>query len=235
VDGDMSRGKKLLLYVVILFAGGTLIATSFSVDRFIKSKIEETGSEMTKTSVTVDKVSVSPFSGEGSIGGIRVRNPEGFESEYAAVIDRLDISLDLLSVFSDTIRVHEIKVEGPLLSVIQKVPENNLRILLENMEQSLSEEPSESNMIIEQLIISDAKATVTPNVGGEKSSSVSVDSVRFEGLGHDGGSATHQVVYQVADRVVSEVLKAALQGQVDELTNRAKNAIRDLFEGKDEE
>ena len=221
---------KSSLVIFLLAIAGIYLASTFSIDQFIKSKIEETGSEMTKTPVTVEGVSVSLFSGEGTIEGIRVQNPEGFESEHAAVIQNLKISMDLLSVFSDTIRVHEIIIDEPLLSVIQKVPENNLRILLNNMEESLAEDPSESNMVIERLVVNGAKATVTPNVGGERSAVVNLESIEFENLGKGDESATHQVVYQVTERVVGEILRAALRGQLDELTRKAKEAIEDIFD-----
>ena len=72
--------KKFLLVtvtlLVILFLGIT-----FSLDRIVKTGIESLGSEMTGTPVKVESVSISPISGEGTISGFTIDNPEDFEGE----------------------------------------------------------------------------------------------------------------------------------------------------------
>lgn len=226
----MNKGIKYSLAGLagILLLG--FIALTFSLDYLVKSGIESTGTEMSGTGVTVESVSISPFSGTGTIEGLRVRNPEGFESEYAIVIQSFDISIDVWSVLSDTVIVNEIVIAEPALSVIQKVPENNLRILMNNMDQAMAGESSSATaMIIERLLVENGQVTVTPNIGGQQSATVSMGNIELENVGKQGSSSTRQVVKQVSSRIINEALKSALSGQLDGLKDKAKDAIKDIF------
>lgn len=225
----MNKGIK---YSLVGLAGILLlgfVALTFSLDYLVKSEIESTGTEMTGTGVTVENVSISPFSGTGTIEGLRVKNPEGFESEYAIVIQSFDISIDAWSILSDTVIVNEIVIGEPALSVIQKVPENNLRMLMNNMDEAMAGESSSTAMIIEHLLVRDGQVTVTPNIGGQQSATVRMGDIELENVGKQGSSSTRQVIKQVSSRIINEALKSALSGQLDGLKDKAKDAIKDIF------
>ena len=126
---------------------GFLVLT-MSVDSIVKNGIETVGSEMTGTAVTVERVSISPFSGTGTISGFRVENPEGFEQDYALEIEDFSIELNILSLFSDAIVVRNIEISSPSIYVEQKMPENNLRTIMNNIESTSSGEASEKALVI---------------------------------------------------------------------------------------
>lgn len=220
--------KYSLAGIACILLLGFLVLT-FSLDYLVKSGIESTGSEMMKSEVTVENVSISPFSGSGTIEGLRVRNPEGFDSDYAIVMKSFELSLNVGTLLSDTLVVNRIVIDEPALSVIQKLPENNLRILMKNMEESTQEESSSSGgMIIEQLLVRNGRVSVTPNVGGERSATVKMGDIELENLGKSG-SSTYQVVRQVTSKIIGEALKSALSGQIEGLKEKAKDAVKDIF------
>lgn len=225
--------SKSLKYSVAGIIGILLLAfvvLTFSLDYLVKSAIESTGSEMLKTEVTVESVSISPFSGSGTIEGLRVKNPEGFDSDYAMVMERFEISLDVGTLLSDTLVINRILIDKPVLSVIQKVPKNNLRMLMKNMEQSSVEESTASGgMVIEQLLVRNGRVSVTPNVGGEQSAVVNMDDIELKNLGKSGNGSTFGVVRQITSRIINEALNSALSGQLEGLKNKAKDAVKDLF------
>lgn len=226
----MSKGIKYSLFGFVGILVTAFLVVTLSLDYLVKSEIESMGTEMTQTSVTVDNVSVSPFSGSGTIEGLKVKNPDGFESEYAIVIQNFDISIDLGSILTDTLVINEILIGEPDFSVIQKVPENNLRMLMNNMNESMGESSSSSSsMIIEQLLIENGRVTVTPNIGGKRSATVEMGTVELQGIGREGTIATKDVVRQVASKLINEALNAALSGQLDGLKDKAKDAVKDIF------
>lgn len=225
----MNKGIKYSLAGLVGILLLAFVAFTFSLDYLVKSGIESTGTEMTGTKVTVENVSISPFSGTGTIEGLRVKNPEGFESEYAIVIQNFDVSLDVWSLLSDTVMVNEVVIGEPALSVIQKVPENNLRMLMNNMDQAMAGESSSTAMIIEHLLVKDGQVTVTPNIGGQQSATVRMGDIELENVGRQGSSSTRQVIKQVSSRIINEALKSALSGQLDGLKDKARDAIKDIF------
>ena len=225
--------NKLLKYslaglVAILIIG--FLGATFFLDSIVKSGIEDVGSDMAGTQVTVENVSVSPFSGSGTVDGLKVDNPDGFESEHAIVLQSIDISMDVTSVFSDEILVDEIAIKEPAISVIQKVPENNLRMLMKNFNETMAEESaSSSTMIIDHLVVQNGQVTVTPSIGGTKSATVKMDKLELRNVGKEGSNSTEQVVNQVASAVINEALKKAVSGELENLKDKAKDAVEDIF------
>lgn len=228
----MQKSIKYILGGVFILILAAFTVLAFTLNGMVKSGIESTGSELTQTGVTVDQVSINPWSGRGTIEGLRVRNPDGFESEYAMVMGSFDIGLDIASIFSDTLVIREIVITEPDLSVIQKIPQNNLRILMRNMEEAASAETAQSAsqaMLIERLLVQDARITVTPNIGGQPSATVTMDELELQNIGQDGSAATRQVIQIAASRLIDKALQTALSGQLDELKNKAKDAVKDIF------
>ncbi len=225
----MSKTIKYILggFLVLLLAGFTVLA--FTLNGLVKSGIERTGTELTQTGVSVENVSINPWSGSGTIEGLRVRNPEGFESEHAIVIQNFEVSLNIRSIFSDTLIVNEIILTEPAISVIQKVPQNNLRMLMRNMDEAADDEPDSQAMLIRSLLVRDAQVTVTPSIGEQPSATVTMDVIELQNVGEDGSATAKQVVRQVASRIINEAMKTALSGQLDELKNKAKDAVKDIF------
>ncbi|MFU8859107.1 MAG: hypothetical protein ACNA8K_01660 [Cyclonatronaceae bacterium] len=223
----MAKGIKItLISVVVIIVVGFLILT-LALDSFVKSNIEKVGSEMTGTIVTVGGVSISPFSGQGTITHLRVANPDGYGTENAIVVDDLFIKLNVRSLWSDVIEIEEIVVTAPAIYVEQQMPGNNLRTILNNINDAASRgTPTESEMVIGRFLLKDGTVDLYTEIGGERSARVEMSEIELTNLGSDNGrEATEQVVRQIADRVVEQALQAALQSGAEQL----RDAIEDLF------
>ena len=226
----MNKKLKYGLIGSVLVLLALFVALSLSLDALVKNSIETVGSEMTQTSVTVESVSISPLSGSGRIEGLRVDNPPGFESEHAYVMGSLSIRLKPGSLLSDTIRVEEIVITEPAISVIQKVPQNNLLMLSNNMEEAMQTgESTSTSMTIGLLRVEGGTVTVTPTIGAEKSGRVELGTIEITGIGESGSNSARQVVKGVVDRIVNRALKVALSGELNKLKDEAKDALDKLF------
>lgn len=222
----MKKGLKIGLigFIVILVAGIWIL--SMSIDSIVKSGLEKTGSEMTGTRVMVDHVSISPFSGEGTISGFRVTNPEGYGTDHAIEIDDFYISLELLSLFSDEIRVREIRITGPSLYVEQQLPGNNLRTILNNIRESAEDQPAGTDMRIGRLLILDGSVDLYTEIGGERSARVEMSEIELHDIGTgDTDGAVEQVIVIIAEEITQQALQAAARSGTEQL----RDAIRDVF------
>jgi len=204
---------------------GFLVIT-MSVDSIVKTGIETVGSEMTRTAVTVERVSISPFSGTGTISGFRVENPEGFEQDYALEIEDFSIELNILSLFSDEIVVRNIEITSPSIYVVQKMPENNLRTIMNNIESTSSGETSDKALVIEHFIMTNGSADLYTEIGGERSASVEIAEIELNDLGRGGAQeAVEDVIQEIAEKVVDQSLRAAAESGAQQI----QDAIRDFF------
>ncbi|MFO7847465.1 hypothetical protein [Rhodohalobacter sp.] len=222
----MSKAIKFGLggILAILIIG--FLVLTMSVDSIVKTGIETVGSEMTGTAVTVERVSISPFSGSGTISGFRVENPEGFEKEYALEVDDFSLELSIRSLFTDEMVVHNIEVDSPSIYVEQKMPENNLRTIMNNIESLSAGETTEKALVIEHFIMTEGSADLYTEIGGERSARVEIAQIELNDLGRGGAKqAVEDVIQEIAENVVDQSLRAAAESGSEQI----QDAIRDFF------
>src|SRR5690625_7962812 len=99
-------GGTILLTLIVI-----ILSVTLSMDRIVRSTIETMGSDMLRVPLEIDDVSISILSGEGSITGITIPNPEQFDEGNALIIGSVDISMDPWSMFSDTTHVEELVID----------------------------------------------------------------------------------------------------------------------------
>lgn len=223
----MARGIKygIIGLIVLLFVGFTVL--TLYLDSMVKSGVENIGSEMTGTQVTVDNVSISLFTGQGTISGFRVANPEGYQTENALSVDDFSITIDISTLLSDVIVVNDVRISGPAVYVEQKLPDNNLQTILSNINESISTgTSSDTGLIIEHFLLENGSAELYTEVGGERSARVDISAIELNDLGSGGGQqAVEQVVKEIADRLIEQALEAAMESGGEQL----RDTIEDFF------
>lgn len=198
----------------------------FTIDSIVKSSIQDIGSEITGTSVTVSGVTISPFSGKGTVSGFRVANPEGYSREFAMEVDEFSIELDLMTLFTDEVVVKELLIQSPLISVEQKLPDNNIKDILDHIRGMESFETSDSEMVIDHFMLRNGRAALYTEVGGERSAEVEISEFELNDLGRGGGQqAVEDIIREIAEEVGERALQAAIQSGGEQI----RDAIRDFF------
>jgi len=213
---------SIITIFVILF-----LVLFLSINSIVKSGIEDIGTEMTGTAVTIEAVSISPFTGKGTIYGFRVSNPDGYQQDYAFQIDDFSITLKPLSLFSDEVIVQEIILTSPQMYVEQKLPGNNINTILRHIRNISAFETSDKGLIIEHFLMTGGTVDLYTEVGGEQSARAEISTVELHDLGRGGGQqALEEVIKEIAEDLAEEALKGALQsgGQL------IRDALRSLFD-----
>src|SRR3974390_2651711 len=102
---------RLIILVVILLILAVVVVGLF-LDRAIKAGVETVGSRLTGVSVQVESVSLSFWSGKGSVQGLVVGNPEGFKAPTAMKVAAASVAVDTRSLLSDKIVIKSIVLES---------------------------------------------------------------------------------------------------------------------------
>lgn len=222
----MNKSIKFGLLGFIFVIIAAFFVLTLSVDSIVKSGIENVGSTLTGTEVSVDGVSISIFSGSGTISGLRVANPEGYDQDYAFQADEISIETDVWSLFSNEMIVHHLEVSTPSVYVEQQMPDNNLRTIMNSIDQNSSDSPSESTLIIERFRMTNGTADLYTEVGGERSAQVEISEIELTDLGRGGTrQSVEDVIQTIAERIVDNSLRAAAQSGAEQI----QDAIRDFF------
>lgn len=222
--------KKILIAVVflLLFVGGGLF---FYLDTIVKSGIEVVGSRVLGTTVTVDSVLVSPFSGQGRISGLRVENPEGFDSQYAFELDSVLVSINVNSVFTDVVEIESVTIMQPTITYETKITTDNIRTLLNNLSDSgaassdsAGAEDSSRQIIIREFRMVDSQLNL---VSAIVSAPVTLADIEVLNIGAEGSSTSAaNAVRVILQELVWSILNAGLPG-VDLLRESVESRIQD--------
>jgi hypothetical protein len=226
-------GGVLVLAVVI--AGVVVLG---QLGRLIERGVESEGPGLTGTSVSLGGASVSIFSGEGELQGLRIGNPKGFSDDNAFDLGRIRIAIDPASVTSDVVRVKSLVVDGPrLLAEFDASGRNNLGAILNHVRAAAGgtarsgDGGAQKKMIIDEFRFENAEARVlAPALNLDKS--VKLPPVVLKNLGaRQGGAAAGDIATQMLRPIVESTVQAAkreyLKAQRDKLGEKAKESLLD--------
>jgi hypothetical protein len=181
-----------------------------------------------RAAVTVDSVSLSPLSGQGSISGLRVKNPEGFESQYAFELDSVLISIYVNSVFTDAAEIESIIIMQPIIIYETRIVSDNIRTLLANLDggDAASSDPESADesgqqIIIRELLMVDSQLNFVSSL---VSASIKLADIKIRDIGAEVGSPSAANAVRV---VLQELMASFLNSDLPSL-----DGLRESFEGR---
>lgn len=124
--------KKLLITLAVIVIGGGLF-TYLYYESAIRCSIETAGSSALGVPVKVTGLSLSPLTGEGSIRGLSIANPEGFDAPYIIELGGLGIDFNVDSIFSNVIEIYSIVISDAQITYETTLVSDNIRALLNNL------------------------------------------------------------------------------------------------------
>lgn len=202
--------------VVVIVVVVVLFVALASVDSIVKAAIERVGSDVTQTEVTVDEVEISLTSGEGTIRGLVIGHPEGFE-ERIMRIGEARVVLDIGSLTSDTIVIKEISVTAPEVTVEVSGAGTNVSRLQETLAQaggggssSGGNPEDEKKLVIDRVTLADGRVDLKA-AGLDRGVGANLPTITLTDIGKDSGGADPA---EVAKVILAAVSAAAGQAAI---------------------
>jgi hypothetical protein len=190
----------LIVLPIVLFA-----ALYMRFDSFVEQGIETLGPSLTGTTVQVEEVNFSPFSGRGSLRGMVVGNPRGSRAKYAFRLPEVHLRLVPLSILRDKIIVREIIVESPLIDYEKQGDTTNLERLTNSVQAAIGGSDAK-RLQIDRFELRNARVRASGQVLDGRSIEVPTLSVELTDLGKGPKGAT---VAEVSAEVIQTVKKRA--------------------------
>ena len=242
----MAKKKGILKKLVVLFicfiavVGVGLFVLLLNLDSIIGGSIEKFGTAATGTGVTIEDVSLSIFSGNLSLDGLEVKNPEGFVNPHAFKFEKFAVDIDLASLRTDTIVINSIIIKDIRIAYEPSTGGSNLDRIQKNIERytgadkksakaAPKEEPAKSegaeapqkNIIIKKFIISGGEIAVASPV---LNTGINVPMVKFEmnDIGTGGKSSASEVFNQIFEELLPAIAKSVSKGSAKSVKGLGK-------------
>jgi len=203
---------KTILIILIT----ALIVVIVYANTIVGSAIERAGSQALGTDVNVKFVSINPIAGSASISEISIANPQGYSEKNALELKGFSAEIDIVSLFSDVVKIKELRIDEPIVMLEQNVTGNNLMALYRHISASASggsysqSSGNSKKLMIDNLYINGGtvrlvsaqfKNAVSPLSAG-------IGDIYIKDIGKGSNGAT---VGQVAKIVIKEISDKARQ------------------------
>src|SRR5437879_8966627 len=119
--------------IVVLLIVVALVVISSSLSSIIKAGVETVGPKVTGTTMKLDGMDLSLFSGKGRLKGLVVGNPPGFQAASAFKLADAKVKVDLKTALTDKLIIEEILIDGPEITYESGPSGSNLSKIQENV------------------------------------------------------------------------------------------------------
>jgi hypothetical protein len=239
----MKKALKIILIAVPVLIIVVLLVLLGSLNRIVKAGVETMGPKVTGTTVTLRQVKISPFSGQGALGGLLVGNPAGFKTDSAFELGQVRVNIDLKSLKSDKIVIEEILIDGPKITFEGDLRGSNIAKIRQNVEAfsgggAPTAEPAPSpttakkpgkKVQIDRFVLKNGEIQLAATLAGGELVTVPLPDIELAGIGKDSGGATvEKVVNEVFPAIYKAITEAVvsspelLKKGVEELEDAAK-------------
>ena len=230
-------GVVFVFFIILLMVGVS------NVGPLIKKAVNTVGPYITKTAVTIEDVSVSIFSGEATIEGFTLGNPDGFTSPFAMKVGAVRVDLDEDSVTDNPIIIHKIEIIQPDITYEKAGGTDNFEAILSNITKAVQSEQGNKRtatkkagkkpaqtLLINHVIVKDGTVNLVTEFMGGGAVSASLPDIHLTGIGKGKKGVTPAEAFEIIfESIYSGIGAESVTGVLTSGLNRL-GALRNIHE-----
>ena len=223
---------------VILVAGVLILYSSLGT--IITKAVTTIGPDIIQAKVDLKETVIDASTGKGSMRGLLVGNPKGFETESAFKMDKVEITLDTDSITSDTIVVKKVDILAPEVTYELGGSGSNISAIQENVDSFVKKFSGSSNskeetsakeggtkMIIDHVYVKGGQVNISASLLGGKSMSVPLPDIHLKDIGKSGDGATPgEVVKLIISALNKAIIKVVTPLNLDKVGDAAGTVVK---------
>lgn len=233
---------KIVLIVVVAVAAilaGIIFLGLKNLDSIVKSVIEEQGSQLTQTQVSLNDVNIHLTEGKGELQGLFLKNPAEYSDASAMQAGRIFLDIDPRSVTGDVVVIEQVAIEGLRILVEQKGLSTNLQTLLKAMPSASSdkEKPqrketgSDVRMMIETVVFAEGNIALKTEKYGDYD--LSLPDLKLNNIGdRQKGLSPAELGPALLQPIIQHANLTAKRRLEDLAKDKVKDKVKDKLEGK---
>jgi hypothetical protein len=244
IGGNMK--KIIIVGVLVIIAAAVVWAIIYltsNLNSIVAKAIEHHGSEVMDTDVSVSGVDISLREGRGSITGLNIANPEGFNTGDAFSLGDVTVDIDLGSVRQDPVVIEEVRVIAPMIyAEVTKAGESNIDALRKRIQAHTggsgeSAGGDQKKIRIKKFVFEKGRIEVDATALGLEKRTVELPEFRLDDVGGVNGAPPDQIAKlvfgDVAKRVGTRIAGSEINRLIEDklggsLTDKAKGLLDKL-------
>jgi hypothetical protein len=242
-----TRGEGVMKKVVII-GGIAVVAIAIvavyylltNLNAMVAAAIEEHGSEVTDTRVGVSGVDISLREGRGSISGLRVASPPGFETKDAFSLGDVTVDIDVKSVRDDPIIIEEVRIRAPVVhaevtaSGALNIDELRKRVQAYGAGSKGGGGGDQRNVRIKKFVFEEGRIELDATALGAEERTLKLPAIHLAEVGGANGAPADEIAKVIlgtmAKKVSSEIANSEVKGLIKDqlgeaLSDKAKGLL----------
>ncbi|MDX1557233.1 MAG: hypothetical protein R3212_14495 [Xanthomonadales bacterium] len=234
--------KKFIIAVIIAaVVGAGILGWWFMfhrLDALFEEELQKAASEAFGTPVTISDVRVDLLNGAVRIDDLAIGNPPGFSREHALVFGSIEAAMDL-----ETRQVARVVMDGAQIFIEEKGGETNVQKLRESLASRVGEEidsggGSDEELVIQRFLMRSTIATFESE-SLQRLAEVEVDQIEMRDVSGTPEEVAKIIAVGVMNEITEEAAEAMLRAQakkqIDDLSEKAGEKLREILGGREEE
>jgi len=252
----MKRLKKVVLIggaLVVALVVAAAIVLALALGKVVRAGVETAGPQVTGTPVTLQDLSLSPVTGRGSLKGLVIGNPKGYQTPSAFALEEITFQVDPSSLLKPTVVIDEVLIRGPKITYEMGMGESNIGAIRKHIaslvpkrEPGQPEPPAQEGegkkIMLRHFVLEGAEVSVSATLLQGRTMTLPLPKLELRDIGTAEGGATPE---EVADEIfgalneliaktVAEAggLGGSLKASGESLGTGIKEGVKGLFGGK---
>jgi len=244
-------GKKALIAIVVLVLvlAAVIWKVGANLDGIVGNMIEEVGTDVLKTRVTVSAVSVDLKEGKAVISGLTVANPPGYSASNLLEVATVEVDLAFNSLPGSALNIQAVDIRNPVIVYEGEASGgSNIQTVLDNLEDDASANSGTNStqggtnqaaaddfkLIIDSLTFNGGRVTASSALKPGEVIEFELSDIRMKDIGRaEGGVTTDAVAEMVFRKLLRQTVRAAAKSELNNiLEEKAKDVLGRLI-GKD--
>ena len=222
--------KKWLLIGVGLITVVIGIAVFYivsSLDSLIVAGVEKFGSEITQTQVRLKEAKITITSGQGTLRGLSVGNPKGFETDTSIRLGEISVDIDTATVTQNPVVIKKIVIDSPEITYEMGEKGSNIDAIQRNVDAYMAkwgitpgkpgkqspaakgDEGEARKLIIQNLYVRNGKVNISASFLGGKKLGAPLPDIHLKDIGKDKGGASPG---ELAGEIIGAIRRSTAKG-----------------------
>jgi hypothetical protein len=241
--------KKIVLIgaaVIVLAVAGGVVYVLTQLNAIVERQIEEVGTQVTGTKVSVSSVDIKLKKGSAAINGLIIANPPGYKSDYAFRMDKIMVDIDPKEVMKDPIVIDEVLIDSPfVISEFTEAAKSNILDIKNNVtsgkkkKQKSSSETGKNDekpirLRIKKFTIRGITFELNTEALGGKKEKETLPPIHKTNLGGQRGATPDEIGKEIMIDLTNKIAQAALKKKAGKyqkkLEEKAGKEVKKLFD-----
>ena len=233
--------------VLIAVGGVVLVLVVFiwqvvaNLDSIVAGVVEDVGSDVLKTEVSVSGMAINLTEGKVGIAGLTIANPEGYSGADLLNMAGIEVALDIASLNQDVLVIQSIRIHNPLIVYEGDADGgSNMQTLLDNMNGESSDSSAETDassaeekkLIIDLLEFSGGLVKASTAAKPGEVTDLKLPGIKMTDIGRKKGGVTADVaIEKVSKKLIEEIIAAAAKASLTKSIEKKTKGFLDKLKG----